>query len=166
MASRTKQTSPYVIKQRQRQDQALALRAGGWDYPSIARELRYASRSAAHTAVMEALNRQPMEDAPHMRDLELGRLDSLLRVALDHLHAEHPLVSDGRIVCDNQGAALVDYAAQLAALDRVIRIMERRSKLMGLDAPVRKIIETVSEDALDKAIRELEVQVAANEPAQ
>jgi hypothetical protein len=153
-------TSRHALEVRTRQDEALALRRAGLDYTSIAKRLRYSGRGAAHDAVTASLDRQPMEDAPIVRRIELERLDELLRVAWEQLHMDHVMVSDGRIVRDDTGVALVDHAGKLSALDRVIRIMERRSKLMGLDAPVRKVIEVITEDAVTSEIRRLEAELA------
>jgi hypothetical protein len=161
-------TTPHALEQRKRQDEALALRRAGHDYATIATQLRYASRGAAHNAVTVALDRQPAEDAAIMRRLELERLDELLRVAWIQVHMDHVLVQDGRVITveDSEGVKkpLIDHAGKMAALDRVIRIMERRAKLMGLDAPTRKVIEVYSDDALNAEIRRLESQLPGNDP--
>jgi hypothetical protein len=44
-----------------------------------------------------------------------------------------------------------------------LSVMERRAKLLGLDAPVRKTIDVVTHDAFSKAMEELEGEIAALE---
>ena len=45
----------------------------------------------------------------------------------------------------------------LRAIDRVLRIMEHRAKLLGLEAPRRTGVATM--DAIDKEIRELTAEL-------
>ncbi len=66
--------------------------------------------------------------------LELSRLDDLCRAAYAVLDAEHPLISGGAVV-EHEGLALVDHGHVLRAIDRLIRISERRCVLLGLNAP-------------------------------
>ncbi|MDQ2727993.1 MAG: hypothetical protein M3Y91_09065 [Actinomycetota bacterium] len=156
-------TAPATLKIRLRQDEALNLRLAGCSYPEIARRLHYADKGRAHHAVGTALNRQPAEDAKAVRAMELARLDELLKVAWVQLHTDHVLVSAGQIVRDNDGVALLDHAGKLAGLDRVIRIMERRSRYLGVDAPVRRIIEVVDPQTIEARIAELEAELEAND---
>lgn len=88
-------------------------RAGhGWD--EVAKQAGYASRGAAYTAFTLALKEVVREPTRELVELELQRLDALFL-------AMYPLAKGG------------DYQAA----DRCIRIMERRAKLTGLDAPER-----------------------------
>src|SRR5215211_7434864 len=96
----------------ERQAKALALRKGGVTYEQIADAVGYASASGAHKAVLSALRRMVAEPAEELRQLELTRLDALL-VAL------WPAASRGT----------------LGAVDRVLKVMERRAAYLGLDAP-------------------------------
>ena len=47
------------------------------------------------------------------------------------------------------------------AIDRLIKIMDRRARLLGLDAPTRTRVEVITEDVIDAAIRDLEAKLAA-----
>jgi hypothetical protein len=142
-----------------RQNQALHMRRSGMQYADIARQLGYATHVGAYKAAMAALDRHPAEDAPVVRKLELDRLDELLQVAWNQLHMDHVMVSDGRVVKGDDGVPLVDHAGKMAALDRVIRIMERRTKFLGLDAPTRQTVTVITEDAVDAEIRRLEQEL-------
>lgn len=90
---------------------ALQLALEGHDYQTIANRAGYASKGAAFNAVQRELQRtlQPAADA--IRTMEVARLDGLLTVYLPKA-----MSGDGW------------------SMDRVLRIMERRAGLLGLDA--------------------------------
>ena len=89
--------------------EALELRAMGYSYQAVADEVGYASKGAAHKAVAQALRDIPREQAEQARELELGRLDELQMAAMN-------------------GA----LSGDLFAIDRVLKIVESRAKLLGL----------------------------------
>lgn len=100
----------------QRQQAALELRRAGQDYREIARKLG-CGKTAAHRLVTDAMQEcrdQIAGDADELRTEELSRLDGMLA----------GLWQDAR-------------KGDVAAVDRVLKISERRAKLLGLDAPVR-----------------------------
>lgn len=95
-----------------RQKQALELRMAGVPYADIAERLGYKDGSGAFRAVKTALKRTLQEPADGVREVELARLDKLM-------------------------FALWPNRANPGVADRILRIMERRAKLLGLDAPTR-----------------------------
>lgn len=117
-----------------RERRCLELRLCGRSFDVIADEVGYANRSAALKAVRRALARTLQEPADELRQVELARLDALHEVVWT-----------------------MALAGDLHAVDRVLRIAERRARLMGLDAPTRV---RVSEGAADR-----EVELAAAEIA-
>lgn len=109
-------TSPRALVALQRQQQAVELRRSGRSYREIAHAVGIGVASAHRlvgAAIAEART-TVREDVVELRALELSRLDGLM-VAL------WPKARRG----------------DLAAVDRVLKIMERRAKLLGLDAPVK-----------------------------
>jgi hypothetical protein len=46
----------------------------------------------------------------------------------------------------------------LKSVDRVLSIMERRAKLLGLDAPSRRAVEVVTREAFEKIMGDLEAE--------
>lgn len=52
---------------------------------------------------------------------------------------------------------------KLWAVDRVWRIMERRAALLGLNAPRRQIVNVITEDVIDRLIRETQTEIAERE---
>ncbi len=102
------------VKATDRKRQALELRRAGFGFVAIAEKLGYRSVSGAYGAVMRGLKETLREPADDLRKMELERLDRA-QVAI------WQAVQRGNT----------------AAIDRLIRIMERRAKLLGLDAPLR-----------------------------
>ncbi len=104
----------------EREQRALDLRKSGATYKYIGEALGI-SEMGAYKAVMRALgklNAKIIEDAEPLRRLELERLDRMLAAIW------------AQVVNGNQGA-----------VDRALRIAERRARLLGLDAPTRQSIE-------------------------
>jgi hypothetical protein len=120
-------TSPRRLSAHDRQLRALTLRKGGASYDEIAAELGYSNRGGAYKAVSSALRETLREPADDVRALELDRLDHMMSAVWP--------------------AAL---CGDIAAQQQVLRLMERRAKYLGLDAPARVDIEarirTVAEE--------------------
>lgn len=105
------------------QEQALKYRLSGYSHSRIAEAVGI-SKSQAHRLVTAALHEtreQVDASADDLRTVELARLDGML----DKVYEK---------------AA----GGDLQAVDRVLKIGERRQKLLGLEAPVR--IETTGRD--------------------
>lgn len=96
----------------ERTRKALELRKAGATYDQIAAQLGYGNRSNAYRAVKEAIHEIIREPAEEVLQLELARLDALLLGCW-----QKAKTGDSR------------------AIDRAIRVMERRSAYLGLDAP-------------------------------
>lgn len=103
----------------QRAQLALQLRAQRIGYDEIARRCGFASRGAAHNAVMRELGRVVSPDVERVRKEEAHSLDVLEAKCWERLDSE-----------DHE-------KAMLFAVDRILQIKERRAKLLGLDTPVR-----------------------------
>lgn len=95
---------------------ALALRRAGATYEQVARELGLANRSVAFKLVQGAIADIPREEAQECLSLELDRLDTLLRGGL------FEKARRGDVQC----------------IDRVLRIMDRRARYLGLDSPEKR----------------------------
>ena len=90
---------------------------------------------AATAAVKRALMEVVREPAEQVRALELDRLDLLYRTALGVMARSHPMVQNGRVVRDEEGRSVEDSGPRLAAVDRLLRIQERRARLLGVGCP-------------------------------
>jgi len=99
------------------QRQALELRRAGLGYEAIGAQLGL-GKSQAHRLVKRALEEaraQVTANADELRSEELSRLDGML-----------------------QGLWPRARKGEVTAVDRVLKIAERRAKLLGLDAPEKR----------------------------
>ena len=126
----------------ERRHTALSLRKSGASYRAIAAHIAAIpghegySEGRAHAdiaACLKAINEQTSLDTEEYRSLELERLD-IAQLAI----------------------AKKVQAGDLQAIDRWLRIAERRSALLGLDAPVRLKIEQGVEAELSAFLNSLE----------
>jgi len=108
-------TSKRKIAQSEREAKALELRKAGYDLNYIARECGFKGRSGAYHAIKRAIERITTEPALEVRELELHRLDHLQRLCWDRVLDE----------------------GEIELVDKLLRIMDRRAKLLGLDSPVK-----------------------------
>lgn len=108
-------TTANGLAKNEKHRQALELRKAGASYELIAEKLGYSHPSGAHKAVTSALQKTLREPADDLRNLELDRLDAMMLALWQQARQ------------GNQGA-----------VDRILRIMERRAKLLGIDAPTKQ----------------------------
>jgi hypothetical protein len=144
--------------------EAVRLRSEGFSYDEIARQLGYRDKASAYNAVQRTLTREVREPADELRQIELIRLDSLWMQAMGVLTRSHVTVSNGKVVTINRDGETVpvpDDAPVLQAIDRLVKIMERRSKLLGLDAPAK--VEVMNLDQIDAEITKLERELGRSE---
>lgn len=146
-----------------RRARAITMRLAGATYDQIAEELGYASKAAAYMDITRALEANVVEQrrpAELLRQEELQRLDALWGRAWAVLERHHVIVSHGRIIRDDMdGKPLLDDGPVLQAIDRLLRIQERRAKFLGLDAPTKH--EVVSLDVLDREIQRLTAELGS-----
>jgi len=139
---------------------AVELRGRGHTYAEVAEALGMSHASSARKAVERALVATVAEPCAELRRLELLKLDQLSAVAWGVLGAEHPVVSDGKIMV-HDGVALTDPMPTLHAIDRLLKISERRCRLLGLDAPIR--VGGISMADIDAEIIKLDAELAARD---
>lgn len=147
----------------ERRARAVELRRLGKTFLEIGDDLGVTA-SRAYRIYQAALAAIPAQHLDEHRAEELQRLDYLTGKAFEVLHRHHITVSNGRVVmvedADGASTPVEDDAPVLQAIDRVLKISERRSKLLGLDAPVRA---EVTIDSIDAQIAELTAQLAAED---
>lgn len=153
-----------TIAQIERDAQAVEYRRRGMTYRQIAVAMGVKSQKTAYEAVQRGLSDAIQEPADEVRQLELERLDEYQRHALKVLATQHFHVSQGVVVVHpDTDQPVPDDSPVLAALDRLLKISERRAKLLGLDAPVRSKVEVITEDAVDAEIKRLAEEVAEHD---
>ena len=113
---------PDIIE---REKKCIELRRAGATYDEIATTLGYAASGVARDAYLRALKRTLVDaGAPEARDAELDRLERLQRSWW------LPALSG-----DERAARVV------------LSVMDRRAKLLGLDAPIKSEIKVEQVDA-------------------
>jgi hypothetical protein len=105
----------------ERENKVLELRSQSYTWRAIAGEVGYASGAGALKAYMRAIKRQQQEPVEAALFMELSRLDELQSTYWE------PAV---------QG--------NMRAGEFVLKIMDRRAKFLGLDAPTKIQAEVVS----------------------
>ena len=112
---------------RERRQKAFEMRKAGASYEQIGKALGI-SMQAAHKHVKKHLQQiaeKTDEDAREVLKLELARLDQMLL-----------------------GLYQNAKSGKEGAVDRVLKIMERRAKLLGIDAPSRRELSGPNGDPL------------------
>lgn len=137
---------------------AARLRALGWSLPEIAERLDLGDSARAAAAIRRALANTVRVARDEQRVLELDGLAELERALWRELQQQHILVSNGRIIRDDFEIPVNDDRMTLEIVDRILRVKEARSKLLGLNAPTRSEVLTI--DSVDSAIRDLETEIA------
>jgi hypothetical protein len=102
--------SPARIARAEQVRKALELRKAGASYEAIARECGFRSRSSAYEAVMGSIRELTQEPAAAVLILELERLDRMLFGIWEQARS-----------------------GQVESIDRVLKIMDRRRAIYGLD---------------------------------
>ena len=124
-----------------------------------------------------------VEDVEAVRKIELARLDKLQEYANNLLEGFQPLVNrgaivtdflegeNGKLVLDKDGnpipIKLQDFNFKLHVLRTTLAIMERRAKVLGIDAPT-KVAATNPDgtrEAIPASIRQLTPEQLAEEAA-
>lgn len=114
----------------------VSLRRQGYTWDSISAEIGYSSPSSSREAFLRASRRVLREDLEDVRNLELDRLDIALT-------AIWPNIESGDI----------------QAINTMLKIMERRSKMLALDAPKRIFVQEtrppISVEDLERRIQQI-----------
>jgi hypothetical protein len=128
---RNRPPKPEVLA---KEAEVVKLRRGGLTWDLIAKQVGYSHASSAQDAYVRASQRIVRDDIEAIRKVEEDRLD----IAQASIWSK---VLQGEI----------------ASVLALIRIQERRAKLLGLDQPIRQQIEvtTYDGDTIDSEVRKL-----------
>lgn len=107
-------TSPREIERAQKVSDALAYRKQGFSFEVIAETMGFKSPSAAYDLVIEGITALKTENAEQVKQLELERLNDMLTGLMPRV-----LTGDER------------------AIDSMLRVMQFRARLLGLEAPIK-----------------------------
>jgi len=121
---------------------AWELRCQHLTYREIGAELGI-DPSTAYDAVQRAVQMIPTEGAVEAKQAMLEEMDRMSR----HLWG----------VVERQQS---DDGHGLQAIAQLLRVQERKARLIGLDAPTQRAVDVISHDAFMQAIGRLEAEVA------
>lgn len=129
-------SDPAVIE---REKKVLELRRGGLTFDLIAERLGYANASGAHKAYQSACRRIVVDDVEAIRNAEIDRLD----------------IAQAAIWGDVINGT--DAQVRARAILALIKIMERRARLLGLDVPIKSQVEVNihDRDSIDAEVAKL-----------
>lgn len=166
---------------------AAELHGQGWTYQRIADELGMAGSGKACEAVQRAFASIPIEGAEEAKRQDLERLDRLIEKNWAVLERGHVAYSNGHVVrrrtgeyerhedgserLDDKGKPIPVYEdvlddGPIAVHSTVIlRLIEKRAKIFGYEAPARSRVEIITPEAIEANIARLESELAANDPA-
>ena len=120
----TKKRKSVPPEQFDKENAVLELRRSGETWERIALAVGYANASGAQKAYARVVTRVQRESVDEIRDLELDRLDRIQRAYWK--------------------PAIVDLDKRAAEV--VLKVMDRRAKLLGLEAPTKVQAEVVNYD--------------------
>ena len=141
--------------------EAARLRAIGKTFPEIA-AIQGCTKSTAFERVRRAIAAVPVEAVEELRAVENARLDAITAKLWDVLTAVHPLISYGQVMRGDDGRMLIDDGPVISAAGALVRVMERRARLNGLDAPTRHDVKVSEDDeGLEAEFRRLVTQLGA-----
>ena len=112
-----------------KEKQVLELKRSGATWDAIAEVVGYANGSGAFKAYQRAMTRTLQQPADELRDAEIDRLDRLQRAYWFE-------------AIGSKDQPPVHKSAEI-----VLKIIDRRAKLLGLDAPTKIQAEVVTYDA-------------------
>lgn len=142
-----------------RDARAVELRRAHLTYDQIARELGYQTRSAAYYAVQRGLGDSVLEANDEVRQMEVERLDELSRRALRVVATPHYRIHNGELIKHPETEEyLLDHAPVLKAIETLIKLSERKSHLLGLDAVKR--VEVLTPGMIDEEIARLSAEIS------
>jgi|TARA_Y100000593_G_C4279956_1_gene322230 hypothetical protein len=139
-----KKTKSRMVKAKDREKQVLELRRAGFSYEVIGKQVGM-SRAGAYKCVkrhMDKIDNECTDLADDVRQLELQRLDEITSTIW-------PYVIQG----------------QTQYIDRILKVMDRRAKYLGIDAPEKQEVrQEVIEDgsALSELARRLDKYAQSN----
>jgi hypothetical protein len=112
----------------------------GWTYQRISDHFGMSGAPKAHDAVKRHLKRIPVADVESIRQQMEQRLQEMRAIAASVAERQHLAHSNGRVIVAHDPVTgeeieVHDDGPKLAAIDRLLRIEERRAKLYGADMP-------------------------------
>ena len=120
----------------------LELRRAGLTWQRIAEQTGYADHTGAYAAYKRAIKRTMQQPADELREQELDRVDRLQLAAWPNA-----------------------MKGDTKSIMTIVKLMERRARLLGLDTPIKieqEITNWDGNDSIDRAVKDLAALFIAN----
>lgn len=140
-----RRTPQRLAEEAEREKRVMEMVLGGYTFARIAEVLGYADASGAHRAYKRGLDKTVRPAAEEVRAQEEERLDHLTRVWLP-------------LALGLNGAAPNRQAAEI-----MMKVMDRRAKMFGVDAPTKveaKVEQVTSGASIDQEVARLAAVLA------
>ena len=134
--------------------QAAQLRSMSLTYAQIGERLGI-TKQAAHQAVLRAIADIPKDGAEMALKLELEKLDIVEQKLMQALLRKHLKVSNSGKVIIHEDDVVYDDQPVISAATALMRLGERRARLLGLNAPTRVEADVMIYDGMGEVEREL-----------
>jgi transposase-like protein len=148
-------------------NRAYQRRLEGATYSDIAKELGV-SAPTVKTLCQEYIDHITLPQAEQYRKIEADKLSIAEQVAWKILRDNHITIQHGKVVMLND-EPIADPEPVFKAIATVLKISERRAKLLGLDMPVKTETEVKVSTPIDQSVeamlREMEQRKAAEREA-
>jgi hypothetical protein len=138
---------------------AAEMRSRSMTYAQIG-EAMGVTASAAYVMVQRAFASLPSENIVEAKANELAKLDRIEARLLDTMERGHVAINAQGVVVYND-EPITDDDVGIRAAHALLRLQERRAKLLGLDAPGKQITMVVTQEAVDAEIQQLESRVSS-----
>lgn len=137
---KTRITSSNNLKAIERRRKVIIMRRDGWNYDEIALAVGTTSDTVRHD-ILYCLDRaatEMIETAEQTRELQKARLDALLKPNMKYATENHLEVRRDKLTGKE---FIIEVPPDPAFANVVLKIEERRAKLMALDIPEVKKLE-------------------------
>ena len=145
-----------LLPSQRRDAEAAKLIALGWDPQEIADRLGYGDDKEAVKAAQRATALAIRFARDEQRFMELRGLNEIEVRLWKLLDTEVVLVQHGRLIIID-GTPMPDHRFALEVMDRILHVKQQRSKLLGLDAPVK--IENITISSVEEEIARIEMEI-------
>ena len=140
MSQNSKVPDPELVD---KEIKVLELRRAGLTFQRISEETGYADATGAYAAYKRAIKRTMQQPSDEVRQQELDRIDRLQLAAWPNA-----MKGDTRSILT------------------IVRLMERRARLLGLDTPIKieqEITTRTGDESIDRAVKDLAALLTSND---
>ena len=136
--------------------EAASMRSKAMTYQAIGDHFGI-TRQADFQMVQRAIADIPKEGAEEVVRLEVEKLDFIERKLYEIMTKEHVAFGASGKVVTLDGVPIEDDSPVMKAIDGLLKVADRRAKLLGLNAPTKH--EVITLDSVQMEIRRIEAEL-------